>query len=46
MNRKALGRGLGALLSSDHTVDQQLETTEIPLELIDPGPMQPRTVFD
>lgn len=27
-------------------MDHQLETTEIPLDLIDPGPMQPRTVFD
>ncbi|PWT92026.1 MAG: chromosome partitioning protein ParB [Blastocatellia bacterium] len=46
MNRKALGRGLGALLSSDQMVDRQPEPNEIPMDLIDPGPMQPRTMFD
>jgi ParB family transcriptional regulator, chromosome partitioning protein len=46
MNRKALGRGLGALLSSDTTVDLGPEQTEVDVELIVPGPMQPRTHFD
>lgn len=46
MNRKALGRGLGALLSSDSTVDLGLEPTEVDVESIIPGPMQPRTHFD
>lgn len=46
MNRKALGRGLGALLSSDSTVDLGPEPTEVDVELIAPGPMQPRTHFD
>src|SRR4051812_39185954 len=46
MNRKALGRGLGALLSSDQTVEPRPESNEIPIDLIDPGPMQPRTLFD
>lgn len=46
MNRKALGRGLGALLSSDTTVDLGSEPTEVDVELIVPGPMQPRTHFD
>lgn len=46
MNRKALGRGLGALLSSDTTVDLGPEQTEIDLDSIVPGPMQPRSHFD
>jgi len=46
MNRKALGRGLGALLSSDRTIDLGSEPTEIELESIVPGSMQPRTHFD
>ncbi len=46
MNRKALGRGLGALLSSDRTVDLRDEPYEVEIELIDAGLMQPRTYFD
>lgn len=46
MNRKALGRGLGALLSSDTTVHFGPEATEVDVESIVPGPMQPRTHFD
>ncbi|MCA1578403.1 MAG: ParB/RepB/Spo0J family partition protein [Acidobacteria bacterium] len=46
MNRKALGRGLGALLSSDTTVDLAAEPTEVDVDAIVPGPMQPRTHFD
>ena len=46
MNRKALGRGLGALLSSDRTIDLGPEPSEVDLESIVPGPMQPRTHFD
>jgi len=46
MNRKALGRGLGALLSSDSTIDLGAEPSEVELESIVPGPMQPRTHFD
>lgn len=46
MNRKALGRGLGALLSSDSTVDLGPEPMEVEVDLIVPGPMQPRTRFD
>jgi|SRR6201988_2013689 len=46
MNRKALGRGLGALLSSDSTVDLGPESTEVDVDRIVPGPMQPRTHFD
>ena len=46
MNRKALGRGLGALLSSDTTIDLGSEPTEVDVDAIVPGPMQPRTHFD
>ena len=46
MNRKALGRGLGALLSSDSTIDLGAEPSEVELDTIVPGPMQPRTHFD
>lgn len=46
MNRKALGRGLGALLSSDRTIDLGSEPSEVELDAIVPGPMQPRTHFD
>lgn len=46
MNRKALGRGLGALLSSDTTIDLGSEPYEVDVNAIVPGPMQPRTHFD
>lgn len=46
MNRRALGRGLGALLSSDRTIDLAAEPSEVDLNSIVPGPMQPRTSFD
>lgn len=46
MNRKALGRGLGALLSSDLTIDLVSEPSEVDVDSIVPGPMQPRTNFD
>src|SRR5690349_19250285 len=46
MNRKALGRGLGALLSSEATVDLGSDPTEVDVDAIVPGPMQPRTHFD
>src|SRR5678815_3216960 len=46
MNRKALGRGLGALLSSDSTIDLGAEPSEVEIDAIVPGPMQPRTHFD
>src|ERR1700752_368958 len=46
MNRKALGRGLGALLSSDRTVDLGVDQTEVDVDAIVPGSMQPRSHFD
>jgi ParB family transcriptional regulator, chromosome partitioning protein len=45
MNRKALGRGLGALLASDRTIELP-EQGELEIDSIVPGPMQPRTQFD
>jgi len=46
MNRKALGRGLGALLGSDQIVSTGQEALELELDLIDPGSEQPRMRFD
>jgi len=46
MNRKALGRGLGALLGSDQTVSVAQESLELEVDLIDPGTEQPRMRFD
>ena len=46
MTRKALGRGLGALLSSEATATATEPTNEIEIDSIDPGPLQPRSVFD
>lgn len=46
MTRKALGRGLGALLSAEGTATATEETNEIPLDLIDRSSLQPRSVFD
>ena len=46
MSRKALGRGLGALLGSDQTVSGGQEALEVDVDLIDPGSEQPRTRFD
>lgn len=46
MTRKALGRGLGALLSAEGTATATEDANEIPIDLIDPSTLQPRTVFD
>jgi ParB family chromosome partitioning protein len=46
MTRKALGRGLGALLSAEGTATATEDTNEISIDLIDPSTLQPRTVFD
>lgn len=47
MTRKPLGRGLGALLSAEHRSGAGVEEPyEIEINLIEPGPMQPRTRFD
>ena len=46
MTRKALGRGLGALLSAEGTATATVDSTEIPIDLIDASSLQPRTLFD
>lgn len=46
MTRKALGRGLGALLSAEGTATATEDTNEVPIDLIDPSGLQPRSVFD
>src|SRR5712691_4553416 len=46
MTRKALGRGLSALLSAERTTIPSDASYEIDLDLIDPSPMQPRSRFD
>lgn len=46
MTRKALGRGLGALLSAEGTATATEDTTEVPTDLIDPSLLQPRSFFD
>src|SRR5215470_14901516 len=46
MTRKALGRGLNALFSSGTaTVEQGDVLMEVDLDLLEPNPDQPRTVF-
>jgi ParB family chromosome partitioning protein len=45
MTRKALGRGLSALLSADQTAAAE-ESSDIAIDLIDPSPVQPRSHFD
>jgi ParB family transcriptional regulator, chromosome partitioning protein len=46
MTRKALGRGLGALLSAEGTATATEEASEVPIDLIDPSGLQPRSFFD
>ncbi len=46
MTRKALGRGLGALLSAEGAARAKEDTSEVPIDLIDPSALQPRSVFD
>src|SRR5438874_4258615 len=43
MNKRGLGRGLGALLSSTPTADDVL--IEIPIDQVEPNPAQPRKSF-
>jgi ParB family chromosome partitioning protein len=44
MNKRGLGRGLGALLSS--TPDDEESLLEIAVDQVDPNPNQPRKAFD
>ncbi len=45
MTRKALGRGLSALLSAEQPATAE-ESSLVDIALIDPNPMQPRVYFD
>lgn len=45
MTRKALGRGLNALFTSTATVEQGDVLQEVEIDLLEPNPDQPRTVF-
>lgn len=45
MTRRALGRGLGALLSAEKLTVESEEFLEVDIDLIDPSPVQPRTHF-
>lgn len=47
MKRKALGKGLSALLPDPEAADVPAEsTTDVPLDSLEPNPFQPRTVFE
>ncbi|HKZ01439.1 MAG TPA: ParB/RepB/Spo0J family partition protein, partial [Pyrinomonadaceae bacterium] len=46
MTRKALGRGLGALLSAERPSSFGDDQYDVEVELIDASPLQPRTHFD
>ena len=46
MNRKPLGRGLSALISTAPSPQDNEELREIEIDLIQPGEQQPRTSFD
>jgi ParB family chromosome partitioning protein len=46
MTRKALGRGLSALLSAEDRPVSSENTYEVEIDLIEPSPMQPRSRFD
>src|SRR6266404_9331366 len=46
MNKRPLGRGLSALISTDSPPAEGDEIREIEIDLIRPGHQQPRTTFD
>ncbi len=49
MKRKALGKGLSALLPVPETAEEQvssIEPTELPIDQLEPNPHQPRTTID
>ena len=43
--RRALGRGLGALIPSTHETEERADSTSVALATIHPNPMQPRQAF-
>ncbi|MDQ1424677.1 MAG: ParB family transcriptional regulator, chromosome partitioning protein [Acidimicrobiaceae bacterium] len=46
MRRAGLGKGLGALIPSEGMRDEESSLQDIPLNLIEPNPNQPRIHFD
>lgn len=46
MERRGLGRGLGALISSTRADGESATIREVPVDQIDPNPYQPRNSFD
>jgi ParB family chromosome partitioning protein len=46
MNKRPLGRGLSALISTDQSPAGSDEVRELEIDLIRPGQQQPRTTFD
>src|SRR3954468_5718710 len=46
MNKRPLGRGLSALISTERRLSDNDEVREIEVDLISPGSQQPRTTFD
>src|SRR5215831_517990 len=46
MNKRPLGRGLSALISTDQSPAGNDEVRELEIDLIRPGQQQPRTTFD
>ena len=47
MKRKALGKGLSALLPVPEPADTPPESTStVPISSLEPNPFQPRTVFE
>src|SRR5262252_4029580 len=46
MNKRPLGRGLSALISTDQSPAGSDEIRELEIDLIRPGQQQPRTTFD
>ena len=43
--RRALGRGLGALIPSTYQAEEKSDNTHVPLAAIQPNPLQPRQAF-
>ena len=44
--RSGLGKGLGALIPTEVTVDRSSSLREVPIASLKPNPMQPREHFD
>ena len=45
-NQKGLGRGLGALLGDSSVTPMEEQITSLPLQKVEPNPLQPRKLFD